>query len=329
MPTTSKLPTSDRKLASFGSPSAIESGQFSEIDFIWDEEPQFVAGGGFSQFISKFDETTDHLDVITLDVQLPALSGLDQVALLKKKNPTSPVLIMSSGNTAEVMSRVVALRRPVHRSVSPATALNVQGSSVPSISAQTSVESTVTGLLLTAPQRQTSFAQLLQTLDSSDAAFLGNDSMHFETGVFQSLTETLRTRLKQVIQNQSWQPDVTTKVAYRLSQISEMVRAPDSILPSQKLIDAAIQVVGYLPATTRLPQIEIDDSNGAISLVWRDLADQNTFSLEIPNPRHVVGVGFGRNFPKFKPWRYLISDERRIIGAIESSETAKKLLSNA
>jgi hypothetical protein len=124
-------------------------------------------------------------------------------------------------------------------------------------------------------------------------------------------------------------PDLTARIALRLADIPDMIRAEDSVLPTEEVVSAAILVSGYLPATTVLPQIEIDDSTGSISLVWRDHLHDNVFSLEIPNSRYLVGVGYGKDFSKFKPWRHSISDERKIVGEIEACEAARKLLSGA
>ncbi|MCK1517125.1 hypothetical protein IVB22_32405 [Bradyrhizobium sp. 190] len=122
-------------------------------------------------------------------------------------------------------------------------------------------------------------------------------------------------------------PDLTTRVAYRLAEIPEMARAADSILPGVDVLAAAQQIVGYLPALTVLPEIEIDDSTGAISLVWRD--QENAFALEIPNSRIVIGVGFGKEFSTFKPWRHAVSDERKIMSEIETYKPIQKLLSGS
>jgi hypothetical protein len=120
--------------------------------------------------------------------------------------------------------------------------------------------------------------------------------------------------------------DLVTRVAHRLARIPDIVHAPDSILPSADVISAAEKIVGYLPAETKLPQIEIDDSTGAISLVWRDSECQNTFALEIPNSRCVIGVGFGEDFSNFQPWRHLVSEELKIVSEIQTSEPIRRLL---
>jgi hypothetical protein len=124
-------------------------------------------------------------------------------------------------------------------------------------------------------------------------------------------------------------PDLTARIALRLADIPEIGRAEDSVFPSEDVINATIRVAGYLPATTAAPQIELDDSMGSISLVWRDKSNENVFSLEIPNSRFAVGVGFGTEFLKFKAWRHLISDERKIVAEIEASEATRKLLRGA
>lgn len=118
--------------------------------------------------------------------------------------------------------------------------------------------------------------------------------------------------------------DLVTRVAHHLARIPQMVKASDSVLPSPDVIGAAQTVAGYLSPSAKLPQIEIDDSNGAISFVWRD--QNNAFALEIPSARYVIGIGFGNGFAGYRPWRHLVTEERKIITEIEASETVRKLL---
>lgn len=122
-------------------------------------------------------------------------------------------------------------------------------------------------------------------------------------------------------------PDLTVRIAHRLARIPELPHAEDSVLPSSELIDAALRVAGYLPAGSVLPQIEVDDSAGSIAFVWRDDASESAFSLEIPNPRVVIGVAVGKAFAKYKPWRHSISEERKIVEEFQSSGPVRRLLS--
>jgi hypothetical protein len=125
------------------------------------------------------------------------------------------------------------------------------------------------------------------------------------------------------------EPDLTARIAHRLAQIPAIIRAVDSVLPSREVIDATQRISGYLPVGTVLPQIEVDDSTGSLSLVWRDRLHRNAFSLEITNSDFVVGVGVGPKFSRFKPWRHPISNERKIVAEFESSPTTRELLSGA
>ncbi|BAM87635.1 hypothetical protein S58_16270 [Bradyrhizobium oligotrophicum S58] len=142
---------------------------------------------------------------------------------------------------------------------------------------------------------------------------------------------TKRTIVRQLEHNGiiSWlgTPDLTVRIAHRLARIPELPHAEDSILPSSELIDAALRVAGYLPTSSVLPQIEVDDSAGSIAFVWRDDASESAFSLEIPNPRVVIGVAVGKAFAKYKPWRHSIFEERKIVEEFQSSGPVRRLLS--
>jgi len=50
----------------------------------------------------------DMLDVTLLDLQLPGLNGMEGIALLKRKWPTVPVIVLSSQDEPETVNRVLA-----------------------------------------------------------------------------------------------------------------------------------------------------------------------------------------------------------------------------
>ncbi len=337
MSSTAVAPLHGRKSA-FVSRSEFEPGTMPVSDpdiIVWDEEAQ-PAVDRYLQAMIGFDQNLtlgSDPDAVVMDVQLPALSGLETLKYLRA-NPGGLPIIMMSGRSAEINELVSAVASRRMRSGTSA----IGGPARPSSStAQTIVEKSfdfdVVFSMETQQRRTSCFLALRRMLskteiDSAHTTSLWLDVPRSDLRGWQT-TETIRTSLNRLDWHAFLQPDLTTKVAYRLAQVSEMERAPDSIMPDQEVINAAVRVIGYLPATTRMPQIEIDDSNGAISLVWRDSDDQNTFALEIPNSRCVVGVGFGEGFSNFKPWRFLISEERKIVGAMQASEPAKKLLSDA
>lgn len=64
--------------------------------------------------------TADTLDVIVLDLRLPGLSGVEGIALLRKKWPLVPVLMLSSQNDPETVG--LALERGAAGFVSKADA---------------------------------------------------------------------------------------------------------------------------------------------------------------------------------------------------------------
>ncbi|WP_156527955.1 hypothetical protein [Bradyrhizobium stylosanthis] len=124
-------------------------------------------------------------------------------------------------------------------------------------------------------------------------------------------------------------PTFAAALELRLAEIPNIPAAPDSVLPDRDVINAARQIASYLPVLARLPEIEIDDSVGSISLIWRDDRRENSYSLEIPNARYVVGIGIGKRFSNARPWRHRISDERRITAEIQSSAAAQDLMKSS
>jgi DNA-binding NtrC family response regulator len=47
-------------------------------------------------------------DLTITDVQLPDTSGLDVLTILRKRNPEGPVIIITAGNTPEVVTEAMA-----------------------------------------------------------------------------------------------------------------------------------------------------------------------------------------------------------------------------
>jgi hypothetical protein len=136
--------------------------------------------------------------------------------------------------------------------------------------------------------------------------------------------------LRQLVSRaRSFFPDIATRIAHRLDAIEEIDIDEDGILPSLGAVDAARRVAGYLPRDTVMPRIEIDDSVGSISFVWKDSESRNSFSLEFPNADVVLGIGAGPTGRKVEPWQCVVADERRMLSNLESSTFVKALLSGA
>ncbi len=74
-------------------------------------EPRFDAdileAGDIPEALEKIRENRP--DVIFLDIKLPGLSGIDAIGIIKNLNPSSRIVIVSAWQSAEVVSRALAL----------------------------------------------------------------------------------------------------------------------------------------------------------------------------------------------------------------------------
>ncbi|QFY42651.1 response regulator transcription factor [Candidatus Methylospira mobilis] len=64
-------------------------------------EAQIIEAGSLDTAIHN---TLDNVDVVLLDINLPGLNGMDGIALLKRKWPRAPILILSSQDDAATVS---------------------------------------------------------------------------------------------------------------------------------------------------------------------------------------------------------------------------------
>ena len=74
-------------------------------------EPRFDAdileAGDIPEALEKIQKNRP--DVIFLDIKLPGLSGIDAIGIIKNLNPSSRIVIVSAWQSAEVVSRALAL----------------------------------------------------------------------------------------------------------------------------------------------------------------------------------------------------------------------------
>jgi len=101
---------------------------------------------------------------------------------------------------------------------------------------------------------------------------------------------------------------------------------PDVVWPTSTVLKNFELISGYLPNSINIPDIEIDDSVGSISLVWVDSSVQRSFSLTIPSGGEVIGVITSTSPARSASWKLPVSDDRKIVGKIEMDVDAKELV---
>jgi len=86
---------------------------------------------------------------------------------------------------------------------------------------------------------------------------------------------------------------------------------PGSLAPSAAVVRDALRLADLLPRGTSLPDVEVDDSTGHVSLIWWDESRRITFALSLTGSEHVIGTMSGpkgTTFAKYQPWRAALSD---------------------
>lgn len=136
---------------------------------------------------------------------------------------------------------------------------------------------------------------------------------------------------RQSARSQGWHAHAGT-IIRKLARLKEDWAGPGSVRPSPLVIAAVERVASYLPGSTRMPEVEVDDSTGEVTLLWWAEDLSSSFSLVFPDGNTVLGVSSALD-GKYPPiWRFSIAEERHLerhlVGALEA-EFSSRLLAGA
>jgi hypothetical protein len=120
----------------------------------------------------------------------------------------------------------------------------------------------------------------------------------------------------------------SAKIVESLEELQDGWAGEDSIRPIPGIVDAIGQVALCLPASTRMPEVDVDSSSGTVSLNWWDRAEENCFSLVFPSETIVIGIT-SKMEHRPQSWRHEVSDEAIIADEIERSDFALAILESA
>lgn len=122
-----------------------------------------------------------------------------------------------------------------------------------------------------------------------------------------------------------WHKNVDS-IILRLGKLTDGWAGEDTRAPTSKIIDIAQNLLNLLPATTQLPEVEVDEEFGSINFSWSNSEYSQTFSLSIPNEKTVIGVVscLSQRYPE--SWKFSANDDMKMKEMLESSPIIRRLL---
>ncbi len=144
------------------------------------------------------------------------------------------------------------------------------------------------------------------------------------SGVMKAYREIIRLSTTNAI----WSSGVGRHIAFGWSNILERIiveigRLRDgwdgtgSLAPSPKVLRDVEAALSVLPVNTRDPEVEVDSSDGSVSIRWESEDFSRMLSLSFPDNGKAIVVALSRNQPPKKPYICDVADEVRILDAIE------------
>jgi hypothetical protein len=115
------------------------------------------------------------------------------------------------------------------------------------------------------------------------------------------------------------------QIARELGRLESGWAGPDSLAPSDQAISDFELIAAMLPLDTVPPLVEVDESDGYISLRWRRVPDGTSFTLVFNGKSEVIGNLATAN-TTYEPWKLSIRDEATIAVKLDHDDVRQAIL---
>ena len=108
---------------------------------------------------------------------------------------------------------------------------------------------------------------------------------------------------------------IADEIIYELGRLPRDWAGSGTMVPSNATITDVECVIGYFPAQTRRPAVEVDAETGHVSLSWFSSDNRQMFSLLFTGNNHEVIGSYSSLNPgeAARPWKYKVEEEAKIV----------------
>ena len=104
-------------------------------------------------------------------------------------------------------------------------------------------------------------------------------------------------------------------VVVQLARLREGWAGPETVAPSEAILQDILVVSPYLPPNVPAPVVEVDPDDGCVTLVWKSDNTEQCFATVFSGSGAIMGVA--PNQANYKPWRLSVSDELGVASKLE------------
>jgi hypothetical protein len=118
----------------------------------------------------------------------------------------------------------------------------------------------------------------------------------------------------------------TDRIIFALETTEKNWAGPGSMPPLQSAIDDFISIAYLLQSNYRMPEVEVDQEDGSVHLIWSSKDKRRSFLLAFNGNGRVIGALSCLDGLKYTPWAFSVSAETAIASRL-SNDAVEGLLS--
>lgn len=117
----------------------------------------------------------------------------------------------------------------------------------------------------------------------------------------------------------------TDRIIFALETTEKNWAGPGSMPPLQSAIDDFISMAYLLQHNYRMPEVEVDQEDGSVHLIWSARNNRRSFLLAFNGNGRVIGALSCLDGLEYKPWAFSVSDEIAIASRL-ADDVVERLL---